>query len=208
MSDELFNACIKGDFKKVELILADSVDVNYQDDRGGTVLSRAAHLGYTNIVELLLDYGFNIEHRNDSGETPLMSAVAGGKSATVEFLLEKGADIRIKNNCDWTLLMVAVMTGRKHMVSMLLYLNVGLDDQDDSGYSALHWTTMRPIIKNEFLEDHYDIPRLLIEKGANVNLIDELGKTAFMLDDKLRAIYEHERLMDKIEEQEDQAFGL
>ena len=98
----LLEAARKGDFAKVEALLAKGADVKavskdmYQE--GMTPLHRAALNGHTAIVDTLLAHGADAKAVDSFGRTPLHFAAMEGRTATVDALLKAGADGTAKDN--------------------------------------------------------------------------------------------------------------
>ncbi len=99
----LIAACKHGDTTLVELLIANSVDVNvlgtkpnhYHSipDKEATPMNAACAEGHLSVVRLLLDHGADIEKTNESSATPLMTAIHGENLSTVRLLLDAGANV-------------------------------------------------------------------------------------------------------------------
>jgi len=110
--------------EKIEWMLeSPSVDVNFQGDRGWTILHRAASVSNPifgnssiSVIKLLLSKGADPNLRVQGGHTILMGTVQNcepdhGSSTieTVECLLDAGADINAQNDNGYTAIMNACM---------------------------------------------------------------------------------------------------
>ena len=75
-----------------------TVDVNAQDEHGGTPLHWTAGYGTPANLTFLLKAGADVSTRSDRGWTPLHSAALFGNPAKVLALLDAGADGGAKND--------------------------------------------------------------------------------------------------------------
>jgi len=99
--ENLWDACVSGDYKKAENALVKGADVNALDTRksksGRRPLNWAAFNGHTKIVKLLLDNGADINAKNKTGFTPIHHAVENNQKEVVLQLKKAGADLTIPN---------------------------------------------------------------------------------------------------------------
>lgn len=100
--EDLWDACILGDFKKAKESIARGADINALDTRtnisGRRPLNWAAFYGHNKIVKLLLNNGAAIDAQNKSGYTAIHHAVENNQVKTVMLLIRAKADISIVNN--------------------------------------------------------------------------------------------------------------
>jgi ankyrin repeat protein len=68
---ELLDACKKGNFDLVELLLEKGADIKAQDDKGKSAIYFACYFGFIKIVELLLDNGADITVKDKYNKTLL-----------------------------------------------------------------------------------------------------------------------------------------
>ena len=146
------------------------VDVNLADNDGLTALIIAAEEGHTEVVTALLQRDADINHANGDGWTALMFAAYHGRTEIVRALLQRGADINIVNNRGTTALMLAAYRGRTEPELFFKVVLISIM-QIEMVSSALMVAAAR---------GHAEIVRALLDAGANVNLADNDGRTAFM----------------------------
>lgn len=141
----------------------------------------AAFNGSKKIVELLHQKGAPLNDPDKHGRTPLYFACQGKKPETAEFLLQNLLDqgfdqINREDNDGRTPLRKAARHGLTGVLSTFLRLipsSSVLDLKDKkAGRSVLHVAAYN---------GHVETVRLLLDKGANVDLPDSDGKTALML---------------------------
>ena len=124
------------------------------------LLHVAARVGSERVVDWLLARGADLDLKSE-GETPLYAACEGGRLAMVRKLVEGGADVTACRRR--TVLSAASRGGYADVVAYLLGLGV-LDvfsefvGTDSSLYAACE-------------EGHTEVARLLIEGGANVDVV-------------------------------------
>lgn len=137
----------------VKFLLDKGADIHVTDEEYlQTPLHKAAEQGQEAVMKLLLDEGANIEAADDSGARPLHMA-ADGQEAVMKLLLDKGADVDAVDNTGWTPLHYA-------------YYNAGY-------WLADNWPEGRP--QGMILSEEYANIKILIDKGANIDAIDDRG---------------------------------
>lgn len=99
--EDLWDACIVGDFEKAKESIIKGADVNALDTRksksGRRPLNWASFYGHSEIVKLLIDNGTNINAQNNSGFTAIHHAVENNQKDIVIQLIKAKADISIAN---------------------------------------------------------------------------------------------------------------
>lgn len=139
-----------------------------------------------------------INYQNKEGKTALILACkkVNPDIEIVELLFKEGADINIKDKYNRTAFMYACIYSNVELVEFLLknYKNIDIDFQDYKKSSSLMLSCSKlfaysydgykeDIIKKDYYnsEKSYKIMKLLLEKGANVNLQNEKGHNALMI---------------------------
>ena len=109
-----------GDAAKLrELLDAEGVNVDAQDEEGRTALHFAAGYGELECAKLLLAKGAAVDLVDNNKNTALHYAAGYGQAESVKLLLEGGADKGAKNEDDKTALEVAELNEHAEVVALL-----------------------------------------------------------------------------------------
>lgn len=155
----------------IKLLLDGGADVNSESDSGRTVLTLAARHEQPEIVALLLEKGASINHQSSNGDYPLKIAVSMSNFETTKILLKAGAKVDTQDQLGKSLLMDNFVSLQPQMFELLLDYGVPTDLQDNDGNYAL-------LKVLGFQTRNYDVIGLLLEKGADPNLMPDNGATA------------------------------
>jgi ankyrin repeat protein len=153
----------------------------------------AAYFGLTDAMLKLIEKGADIELKDSSGAMPLHWAARGGHKAVVFLLLEKGANIDAESSSGWTALHLAAWFGSDAVIRLLLAQNADIKAKASSGPTTLYWaaydglkTVVRLLADNTevtalhwaAMRGYEGIVQLLLEKGAEIEARDSVGRTA------------------------------
>lgn len=199
----LHEMCKSGQEQNVLLLLSAGSAINILDKQNMTPLMLASKCGYLEIVEDLIMRKASINSVDHYGTTALMLACIGGFDDVIRFLVEMGADVNKTDKNNWTALlafansnndnaevvnflidrgadfnfstndkvsslMMASFRGHQNIVNCLLQHNVHVNHKDIYGKTA---------IVSACLSGNIDIVRVLLEFGADTEVIDENGDT-------------------------------
>jgi ankyrin repeat protein len=165
---------------------------------------QAAEQGDTEVIRDLLKEGADIDSRPDRGNTALMLAVMRGRIETIKMLLENGASMTPENRIGYTALTYAAILSRdqwKHRtiphpdprpLAMLLAAGgrLGLQEAvylDDVGLARIRLDEgadpntgagkyYGPVLMTAAQLGNLDIINLLLDRGANIEGMDDLGQ--------------------------------
>jgi len=160
VNEELLEATTKGDGAKIKNLLDRNASVNTKDKDGITPLMRAAHGGHIEAVKLLIGKGADVNAAEKDGYSVLIVTESMPFSSQIEIvklLIERGANVNAKSRNGWTALMEAAK-GHNYLRKSLI----------DKGHKDV------ALVPTEFA-------KLLIEKGADVNAKDSVGRTALLI---------------------------
>lgn len=180
--DELLSKVKYNDVDAIKSLIAAGADINQQDEGTGyTALMWACEFDYTDMAKMLVEEGADVNIRAKDGSTALVRA-SGNAPGVVELLLAKGADIKAAPE-DGIGVMLQALFGILYKgfpietVSILLDHGADVDEtvlspEDIAGFTPLMFAVR---------DNHEELAKLLIKKGANVNARSENGKTPLIL---------------------------
>ncbi|SCB65560.1 unnamed protein product [Fusarium graminearum] len=159
----LEKAVRENDRAKVEEALRLGANINALNDQGRTALFVALENHDSEMVQLLLDHEVRLDVSDVSGKTALdVSVLDSGHYLTTFTLLKHGAKPTDNLEYGVSQLLLAAAAGHINKVERLLGEGVKHSGSDRLGYTALHEAACF---------GHYDIAKLLVEKGADVNTV-------------------------------------
>ncbi len=157
---------------------------------GATPVSLAIQLQYFNLAELLIQRGGNCDTPDTKGMTPLMHAVSGDSEDIVKLIINKGADVNAREiRGKRTALVLAIYAGKIDMAKLLLSKGADIHTKDKDGdgviLAALPVESKsiffaRPVAGKKRNETS-GILDLLIAEGANINMVNNHGKTPLIV---------------------------
>jgi ankyrin repeat protein len=168
----------------VALLLARGADPKALDRDQTSTLSAAAIGNDTESLRLLLKAGAPVNQANVAGNTPLMNAASNGNLESVKLLLAAGANVnaqsaapaqQVKNGTinlgRFTPLILASAYGPASVVKALLDAGANVNATEARGMTPLMYAAAT---------DHGDIEiaRMLIARGADLNIKSTAGETA------------------------------
>ncbi len=190
----LTDAARQSNSRFVKMLLDAGAKVDSANPDGETALMMAISGGDVSIVQMLVDAGANVNRIEEfHRQTPLMYAAASNRNAgpMVKLLLAKGADVKPRAlYTDWpsqitseprtqyrsvgglNALLYAARSGCYECVEDLIAAGADMNLPTPEGV-----TPLMTALDNE----HNDVAKLLMDKGANINVWDWWGRTALWI---------------------------
>ncbi len=172
--DHFMNACRSGDLERVKVLIQEGVDVNMRLHKGGrTGLMLAVQKNQPQVVAYLLACGADENIVGGAGgKTALIRAAELGNIQITKMLVDHGANLDIRSKISGkTALMKAAEAGFLEIAKYLVEKGADVHFMDRVGRTALS-LALSPVNKNSF-----SIVALLIDAGANLNIVDDQGET-------------------------------
>jgi ankyrin repeat protein len=195
----LMTAARGGHVEAARLLLERGAEVDAREQwHGQTALMWAAAQGHPEMVRVLIEHGADVNARSNHEQwerqvtseprdkwlppgnlTPLLFAARENCLACVEVLLEAGADINATTPDGISAAVLALINGHYDVAGALVEAGIDPNLADYTGrtalYAAIDFNTMvksnRPapkVIENRLTA--LDVARMLIERGADVNV--------------------------------------
>ncbi|MGH6770938.1 MAG: ankyrin repeat domain-containing protein [Xanthobacteraceae bacterium] len=189
----LMQASRYGHIEAVRLLLASRADLSRREQTDDTALHRAALTRNAELVALLLRAGADPRAVNKYlNETPLHAAVMYGTAETVRLIAGAGAALNARDHKGRTALWLAASLDRAGTVDALLAAGADPDARDAGGVTpftaAVRKSGATAWLLLELTHDldrgfagavwggHPDLAMRLVERGADVNAVDDLGR--------------------------------
>ncbi len=170
---DLLTAAAAGDVPAIERALAAGAKLEARDERGRTPVVLATHGGHVAAAQALMARGANVNAQDDQRDSAFLLAGARGHTEIVRAALAAGADWRITNRFGGTALIPACERGHVETVRLLLTTDIDVDHVNRLGWTGL----LEAVVLADGGPRHQEIVRLLLARGAKVNLADKDGVT-------------------------------
>jgi uncharacterized protein len=169
----LVAAAARGDLAPVQQLLEAGAPLEQRDARGRTPVLAATAGNHVAVVRALIARGADVNAQDDQRDSAFLLAGASGYTEIVRATLAAGADLKSTNRYGGTALIPACHHGHVDTVRLLLTTAIDVDHVNNLGWTAL----LEAVILGDGGPAHSEIVRLLIARGANVNLADKQGAT-------------------------------
>ena len=165
-----FHLQISNVFKEIVILvkrfLEIGCNVNVTNEMNQTPLHLASENGHYQIVELLLDYDAEIDKADVFQQTALHLAANEGFMTIVQKLLKHGAKIDLLDSIGRSALYMAIWSDKLQVAELLLKHGA-----KDHGFKDIDISS---ILSDASYEGCYEVCRILLENGANVDGLAEL----------------------------------
>lgn len=162
--------------QQVHELLAQSTEVDIQNDKGETPLLIATHQNNVAIAKALIDAGADINKQDAIQDSPYLYAGAQGKTEILAYMLaHREPDQTVVNRYGGNALIPAAEKGHLENVKQLLEDGrADINHQNNFGYTAL----IEAVALTDGSPLYQDIVAELLKHDANTELRDNNDKTA------------------------------
>ena len=169
----ILKASEAGAFEVVKTLIQKGANVNDKLSWGYKCTSLAFAIKYNNLelVKILVKNGANLESRDEGSNTPLLRACMTNRLEIVEVLVKNGAELNshpywgsFQYGFELTPLHITILrTDSLKIMKLLIQYGANLDKQSTQGHTALLMA---------LFEGQFEMAKVLIKNGANVNFIN------------------------------------
>lgn len=151
-------------FDRIENLIKEGANINFQGEDGKTVLINAIESKNLEVVKLLVEKGADLNIQDDWGYTALKYSF--GNKFILKYLLEQNIDVNIPNRKGTTPLMFFIKNSKelgvkeKEIIELLIEKGADINVMTKNNSSALSFAVEKL---------NYDVVELLFKKGANLN---------------------------------------
>ena len=151
-----------GSVDAVKFLIEHGTDVNAAENwEGQTALMWAVAEKHSDVAQALIEHGADVGAHTKGDFTPLLFATQQGDLDSARILLEAGADVSEATPEEGSALLVASASGHQELALFLLDRDADPNATNGSGYTALHYATLR--------RNMLDLVEALLARGANLN---------------------------------------
>ncbi len=167
--EPLMVAAYNGSIQAMNFLIGRKVDLNAQEQLGGSALHYAVRTSQLQAVQTLVAAGAKVDIQEGEGKTPLMFAATAGALDIVRFLLDSGADINKADKVGRSPIHSATFSKNIDVVKELVKRKARLTGVDQEGYSVLHYAAAGGYV---------EITKYLASLKIDKRLKDKQGRTA------------------------------
>lgn len=192
LNKQLFKAVEEDRIADITMLIRQGAEINASDMLGQSLLMYACMYRNKDIVRLLIDCGADVNQRDITGATPLIKTIMiqsikdlgderklDTEVDIIKYLLDAGADIHARDNYGGNAVLHACSVNKGKILKCLL--EKGADPN----------SRLKPVKINNYNDytalmaactaGYKEIVEILINAGADVNVIDSIDNTALWI---------------------------
>ena len=173
-----FYASSSGHFEILKFLQSKGANINHLNLRGKTALLEAIKNNRLKIVKYLLKEGADPNTKTLDNETPLSAAAFNGNQIVVKALLKNKADPGLIDGTGKSAIIYAAAKGFSNIVKALLESGVDVNKKYMNDLTVLMWASGHT--DDTPSSEGIKTIKIVVDKGADLNSQDNLGKTALM----------------------------
>ena len=173
-------ACLNNRTEVINVLLEKKANINARNNEGKTPMYIACERGHSDVFKILLDKGADVHITDKWGNNPLHNACTIKDNEIVGTLLKSDININAKNINgetplhsffnDYDRQFRRNVSEKKEILIMLLsHIEVDVNTINNDGDTPLHYACER--------DEHDEIVKILLDKGANVYAKNNKGNT-------------------------------
>ena len=171
LNEQLKEAVKQADFRKIEELLDQRADINFQNENGDTLLMIvASSLSRSPPESPRIGGGYKLSPNVALSSERWSFPDSKKQRELFQFLLQNKADRNIQNNQGWTVLMMCASLEDDFAVRLLTTSEAKLDIQDNEDRTALMFAA--------FQQNFNSVT--ILSKGADANITDRHDRTALI----------------------------
>jgi ankyrin repeat protein/L-ascorbate metabolism protein UlaG (beta-lactamase superfamily) len=176
----LHSAVWRGRTEVVRFLLEKGANPNLRNEDAMTPLFAVHGENAPQIARLLIENGAQVNIRNNENSTPLHIIASTGSVELAELLLSKGADINVMTDFGWTPLCMATMCNAE-ITDYLLSKGASVNPHEYEKKEGFPCAGFQTPLHCAIRSDSINTVRVLVDKGALVNITDDNGMTPLHL---------------------------
>jgi len=200
-STALQRAAISGNAQIVQMLIDAGALLDYADQFGNTPLFKAISTRHTEVAKLLIAAGTNVnlgggygtygrEKQFKGTRPPIIEAIKKGNPELVQALLTAGAQVDAQDPEGLTAFLYACQYRDIRSIKLLAQAQANVNIKNPR-------TGKTPLI-DAVLRNNYELTRIILDVGADIDAKDDQGKTALYYAKKTLETARYERIIDEL----------
>jgi len=184
----LQEATISCNTKILNYLISHCNNLENADIHGNNLIFDAVSSGSTEIIKLIASLSeVDVNHINNDGNIVLQQEVILKNNLLAISLMELGADPTIQDKHGKNFLFYSIAKGIKNITVLEKAVELGCNINSKSSRNttilveSLKHFLQTPKSEKEHRESHLEMAKVLIQKGVDINALDDKGETAFFI---------------------------